>query len=121
MSHAPRSVIQVAHLAGAGGYDDPLVDEAMGAFIQAIRKGDPRVANLYFDVSGVVGIGHWQRRAGLIAQRIREVGEKRILFGSDGFGGGNLAPREAWEAFKTLPLTAAEIKTIEGNVAPYLK
>jgi predicted TIM-barrel fold metal-dependent hydrolase len=121
MSQAPRSVIQVAHLAGAGGYQDPLVDEAMAVFIEAIRKGDPKVANLYFDVSGVVGIGNWKKREGLIAQRIREVGVQRVLFGSDGFGGGNLAPREAWEAFKTLPLTEAEIRAIESNVAPYLR
>jgi predicted TIM-barrel fold metal-dependent hydrolase len=121
MSQAPRSVIQIAHLAGAGGYEDPRVDEAMGVFIEAIRRGDPKVANLYFDVSGVAGLGNWKKRRELIAQRVREVGLQRILFGSDGFGGGNLAPRDAWEAFKSLPLTEAEIRTIEKNVAPYLR
>jgi uncharacterized protein len=118
---APRSVIQIAHLAGAGGYQDPKVDEAMEVFVEAVRKDDARLTNLYFDVSGVAGVGRWKRRADLIAQRIRGVGVKRVLFGSDGFGGGNLPPKNAWQVFRKLPLTEAEFETIESNVAPYLR
>jgi uncharacterized protein len=104
LSQAPRSVIQIAHFAGAGSYEDPKVDEAMRVFIEAIRKADPRVANVYFDVSGVTGLGKWRTRADVIAMRIREVGLRRVLFGSDGAAGGNLAPKQAWETFrKTFP------------------
>jgi predicted TIM-barrel fold metal-dependent hydrolase len=120
VSQAPQSVVQIAHLAGAGGYEDPLVDEAMQVFVDAIRKRDPRVANLYFDASGVT-LGKWVARGELIARRIRELGVQRVLFGSDGAGGGNPEPKEAWERFRRLPLTAEELATIEKNVAPYLR
>ena len=54
---APDIVVQIAHLAGAGGYDDPAVDEALGVYADAIANRDPRMAHLYFDVSGVAGVG----------------------------------------------------------------
>jgi hypothetical protein len=46
--------IQIAHLAGAGGYRDPLMDQALSVFVEAIQRGDPRTRNLYFDVTTVV-------------------------------------------------------------------
>src|SRR6185295_15410864 len=49
---APKSVIQIAHLAGAGGYPD-YADAAMAVFCAAIRSGDRRARNLYFDVTVV--------------------------------------------------------------------
>jgi predicted TIM-barrel fold metal-dependent hydrolase len=118
---APDVPVQIAHLAGAGGYDDPLVDQALGVFIAAIAKHDPRMARVYFDVSGVAGLGKWEDKAGLIATRIRELGVDRILYGSDGAGGGNLAPREAWAAFRQLPLSEAEFRTIASNLAPFMR
>jgi uncharacterized protein len=118
---APGVPVQIAHLAGAGGYDDPLVDEALGVFVSAIATGDARMKRVYFDVSGVAGLGEWKRQATLIAARIREIGVVRILYGSDGAGGGNATPREAWTAFKRLPLSDAEFRTIETNTAPYVR
>ena len=41
-----------------------------------------------------------------------------ILCGSDGYGGGNLAPREAWAAFLQLPLSDDEFRMITNNIAP---
>src|SRR6266481_5479707 len=52
---APDVPIQIAHLAGAGGYDDPSVDQALGVFVDAIAKHDPRMAHVYLDVSGIAG------------------------------------------------------------------
>jgi predicted TIM-barrel fold metal-dependent hydrolase len=118
---APDVPIQIAHLAGAGGYDDPLVDEAVAVFVEAISNRDARMARVYFDVSGVAGLGLWAEKANLIAERIRQLGVDRILYGSDGAGGGNPTPREAWIAFRQLPLTEVEFRTIEKNVAPYMK
>ena len=118
---APDVPVQIAHLAGAGGYDDPSVDEALGVFVDAIRKHDPRMAHVYFDVSGTAGYGKWTDKASLLAERIRQLGVSRILFGSDGATGDNLAPREAWEAFRKLPLTDEEFRAIAANVAPYMK
>lgn len=75
----------------------------------------------YFDVSGVVGLGEWVSKVTTVATRIRQLGVERILYGSDGAGGGNLTPREAWRAFRQLPLSDAEFRTIENNIAPYLR
>jgi predicted TIM-barrel fold metal-dependent hydrolase len=118
---APDVPVQIAHLVGAGGYDDPQVDEALGVFADAIAAGDNRMTRVYFDVSGVAGLGNWRSRADAIAARIRQLGLARVLYGSDGAGGGNNTPREAWAAFRRLPLTPAELLTIASNVAPYLE
>ncbi len=119
---AARGVpVQIAHLAGAGGYDDPLVDQALGVFADAIANHDRRMARVYFDVSGVAGYGNWAEKASLIATRIRQLGVSRILYGSDGAAGGNLAPREAWAAFRKLPLSDAEFHTIANNTVPYMQ
>jgi uncharacterized protein len=118
---APDVPIQIAHLAGAGGYDDPLVDQALSVFVDAIEKGDPRAKRLYFDVTGVALPSATADQASLLARRLRQLGPERILYGSDAAAGGNLPPREAWAAFRTLPLTEAEFAVIAGNVAPYLR
>jgi predicted TIM-barrel fold metal-dependent hydrolase len=118
---APDVPIQIAHLAGAGGYDDPLVDQALAVFVAAIANDDARMARVYFDVSGVAGLGEWVEKVNLVATRIRELGVARILYGSDGAGGGNLTPREAWAAFRQLPLSEAEFLTIANNIAPYMR
>jgi hypothetical protein len=88
-------------------------------FVDAIGQNDPRMAHVYFDVSGVAGYGDWEKNAQLIAKRIRQLGTRRVLFGSDGFGGGNLAPREAWAAFRRLPLSEEDFRVIETNTAPW--
>ena len=118
---APDVPVQVAHLGGAGGYNDPGADEVMGVFIEAIAKKDPRVRNVYIDVSGVAGLGNWRPQAQLIASRIRALGVERVLFGSDGAGGPNPTPQQAWASFRELPLTDEEFRTIAGNVTSYLK
>ena len=52
---APDVPVQIAHLAGSGGYDEAGVDDAVGVFVDAIAAKDPRVARLWFDVSGIAG------------------------------------------------------------------
>jgi predicted TIM-barrel fold metal-dependent hydrolase len=121
LPEAPDVAVQIAHLAGAGGYDDPSIDQALEVFVAAIANQDARMARVYFDVSGVVGLGAWVSKMGLVASRIRQLGVERILYGSDGAGGGNLTPREAWRAFRKLPLSDIEFRTIETNLAPYLR
>jgi predicted TIM-barrel fold metal-dependent hydrolase len=117
---APHAPIQIAHLAGSGGYDDPGVDEALALFIDAIAKHDPRMAHVYFDISGVAGLGHWQDKKDLITTRIRQVGVKRVLWGSDGAFGDGMTPQQALDAFQALPLSKQEFQTIYGNLAPYM-
>jgi predicted TIM-barrel fold metal-dependent hydrolase len=118
---APDVTVQIAHLTGGGSYDEPTTDEALLVFIEAIANRDPRMARVYFDVSGIAGVGKWAEKADRIAARIRQVGVQRIFFGADGARGGNLEPREAWAAFLKLPLSDAEFRSIAENVAPYMK
>jgi uncharacterized protein len=114
--------VQVAHLAGTGpGYDDPPADSAMAVLATAVAKNDPHTRRLWFDVTTVVDTGITRATAALVVRRIRQVGVKRILYGSDAALGDNLRPREAWAAFRRLPLTGEEFATIATNVAPYLR
>ena len=107
--------VQIAHLAGAGGYDDPTFDEALGVFVDAFARNDARLRRVYIEVSGIAGIGRSHDREPLAVARIRQIGLERILYGSDG------PAQAAWTAFTQLPLTAAEIATIASNVAPYMR
>lgn len=118
---APDSVVQIAHLAGAGpGFPD-FAAQAMTVFAQAIAAGDPRTRRLYFDVTTVATMESTAAEGALIAGLLRRVGLHRVLFGSDLPIGGNPAPAEAWRIFRTkIPLDDAEFQTIMRNVAPYL-
>jgi predicted TIM-barrel fold metal-dependent hydrolase len=121
VSAAPDIPIQIAHLAGAGGYSDPPVDGALSVFVERIGQGDPRTRHLYFDVATVAHNQTTPDEAVLIAKRIRQLGPQRILYGSDAAAGRNLPPREGWAAFRKLPLTDAEFQIIAANVPPYLR
>ena len=111
---APDVPVIIAHFAGGGpGY----TDEALEVYAEAIQKGDPRTRNLYFDVATVAD---QQTPATLqkFAERIRQIGPRRVLFGHDA---GPPAPRESWLNFRlSVPLTDAEFETIAANRMPYL-
>jgi len=79
---APDVTVQIAHLAGAVGYD-PATDEALGVYAEAIERGDPRVRHLYFDSSGIPITGMWEQSGPLLTKRMRQIGMDRILFGCD--------------------------------------
>jgi predicted TIM-barrel fold metal-dependent hydrolase len=76
--------VQIAHLAGAGGYDDPGIDQALAVFVDAIAKHDSRMKHVYFDASGVIGVEKPTEPLNLIATRLRQIGLDRVLYGSDG-------------------------------------
>lgn len=116
---APHSIVQIAHLAGSGGYDDPATDAALSVFLNAIARHDVRVSHVYFDISGVAGLGKWERKKEQIALRIRQVGVHRILFGSDGAWTA-FTPLKAMAAYRQLPLTTEEFRTIDRNLPPYM-
>ena len=116
---APDVAIQIAHLAGSGGFDDPATRAALQGFIDAITRHDTRVSHLCFDISGVAGLGDWTNKKDLIVAAIRSVGVTRILFGSDG-AWTDFTPSKAISAFRELPLTEQEFQAINSNVPPYL-
>lgn len=117
---APDVTIQIAHMAGHGGYDDPSIDEAVQVFTDAIARKDPRMKNVYFDVTSVAGIGDWKNRADLIVKRMRQIGISRLLYGSDAPVPGNF-PLEALKRWRELPLTEDEFRAVESNIAPYIR
>lgn len=116
---APDVPVQIAHLAGAGDYDDS-TDSAARVFAEAIARHDPRVAHLYVDISGLSIDQLSPERKALLVTRIRQIGPDRILYGSDGAVPGH-GPREYWESLETLPLSASELRAIASNVAPYMR
>jgi predicted TIM-barrel fold metal-dependent hydrolase len=112
---APDIPVQIAHFAGGGpGY----TDEALEVFANAITANDPRTKNLYFDIATVAD-GQSKEVLQKLAERIRQVGLHRILYGTDT---GPPPARQSWLTFRTtVPLTDEEFKTIAGNVAPYFR
>jgi predicted TIM-barrel fold metal-dependent hydrolase len=119
ISAAPDVPIQIVHLAGAGPYTDPLVDQALGVFVEAIANGDPRTRRLYFDVSTVVSPDLPDERRDLVVTRIRQLGIDRILYGSDAVT--DASPRERWAEFHQLSLSETEFQAIASNLAPYMQ
>jgi len=123
---APDIPIQIAHLGSSGpGYDDPKVDAFMDALIEGIQNSKSKIrnaTNLWFDLTTIVHPEDKPERWAMVVKRIRQIGAKRILYGSDAPLGGNLKPRESWAAIVgKLGLTQDELKTIAANRAPYFK
>lgn len=117
---APDVVVQVAHLAGNGGYADD-ADAVMEVFATAFARHDRRMRNLYFDIAATVVPDTTAADLDRIARRIREVGPRRILFGSDLAVPGNLTAGRSWALFRArMPLTEAELRQIASNRAPYM-
>jgi len=81
---APDVPVQVAHLGGAGRFDELALVEVLDVFAKAVADGDPHMRNVYFDMSGIADLAETPEKAALAARRIRELGVQRVLFGSDG-------------------------------------
>jgi predicted TIM-barrel fold metal-dependent hydrolase len=117
---APDVVVQVAHLAGAGGYDDPATDAALSVFVKAITRKDPRMKNVYFDVCGIAVSRLSENQADLLVKRMRQIGTQRLLYGSDAATADNL-PMDALKRWHSVGLTQEEFRDIDNNIAPYLR
>jgi predicted TIM-barrel fold metal-dependent hydrolase len=118
---APDIPIQIAHLGGSGpNYDG---EEALAVFAEAISKGDRRLKNVYFDVASEVTRTTPQETLNLVARRLRQIGLRRVLYGSDRAGtpDDRSAGTWDWKAFRRLPLTEDEFRTIAENVTPYAR
>lgn len=113
--------IVVAHLGASSPGYPPQNDEVMAVFAAAVERKDPRMANLYFDVAANVNAEMTPAVAALVAQRIRQVGTRRVLYGSDlNPPGGSIG--KGWEIFRTtIPLTAAELQQIANNRTRFVR
>jgi len=117
---APDVPVQIAHLAGAGGYD-PATDSTLNVLTTAIAGRDQRLRNVWFDVTGVVLPGMSPDVLQQIAARIRQIGIERVLYGSDAAANPLMYPKAGWAAFRHLPLTEAEVRVVANNIAPYMR
>lgn len=116
--HAPTIPIIVAHLgASSPGYSDQN-DAIMAEFATAAERRDPRMRNIYFDVAVNVTADTTPADGALIARRMRQIGVRKFLYGSDLTpAGGSI--RSGWDIFRTkVPLAEAEMRRIAGNRLP---
>jgi predicted TIM-barrel fold metal-dependent hydrolase len=119
---APDVPVQVAHLAGTGpGFDDPPSRAVLATLAEAMERRHPATRKLWFDVASIAQNDTTPQDAAELVKRLRQIGMGRVLYGTDSAQGDNLRPREAWAAFRKLPLTDAEFKQVAGNVAPYFR
>jgi predicted TIM-barrel fold metal-dependent hydrolase len=117
---APHVPVQIAHLAGAGGYG-PATDSALSVFADAITRRDQRLTNVWFDATVVVRPATSPDELQQIAARIRQIGVERVLYGSDAAASPLTYPKAGWAAFRRLPLTEAEFAVVANNIAPYMR
>ena len=121
MPLAGNITVQVAHLAGSGpGFDDAKQDAALDAFVEAIQKPRSKFGNLWFDVTTSAHPTNSPERTAILLKRIRQLGVKRILYGTDAALGTNLKPRDSWAELLKIGLTKDEVQQISKNRAPYL-
>jgi predicted TIM-barrel fold metal-dependent hydrolase len=120
VSVAPSIEIVVAHLGYAGpGYPD--ADSVMATFGEAAERSDPRMRNVYFDVATDVTQETTPENAALVARRIRQVGVRHVLYGSDLTPPGG-SVKAGWEIFRRrVPLTDTEMRTVAGNVTRFAR
>jgi predicted TIM-barrel fold metal-dependent hydrolase len=117
---APDVPVQIAHLAGAGGYETA-TDSALSVFADAIARRDERMKNVWFDATVVVRPGMSADVLQQIATRVRQIGLERVLYGSDAAASPLTYPKAGWDAFRQLPLSEAEFRLIADNIAPYAR
>ena len=113
--------VQIAHLAGAGGADNPKADSALRVFIDAIARNDSRMKNVWFDATGVIDSRITPANAQKVADQIHRLGASRVLYGTDASVGGVATPRAAWAAFRAISLSEDEFRTIATNMPPYMR
>lgn len=122
---ATNITVQIAHLGGSGpGFNDPKADAFMDALVASLydpRSKVPNRKNVWFDLTTSAHPTNSPERSALLLKRIRQIGVKRILYGTDLAIGGNLKPRESWAEITKLGLSNDEVKTIANNRAPYLR
>jgi predicted TIM-barrel fold metal-dependent hydrolase len=120
LAATPNVQVQIAHLAGAGGFD-AATESALSVFTEAIARHDSRMKNVWFDATVVVRPNMSPDDLQRIAARIRQIGVKRVLYGSDAPANPLAYPKAGWAAFQRLPLTEAEFRAIANNIAPYMR
>lgn len=118
----PGNDVIVAHFGGAGpGYPDQ-ADEVMDVFATTAESRDPRLKHTYFDLATVLTAETTPAEAGLISRRIRQLGTKHILYGSDLLTPTAPSISDAWGyLLSKLRLSEAELTEIATNRLNFVK
>lgn len=114
----PDVVLQIAHLWGGAEVSEP----ALEVFAEAADTDAGR--NLWFDLTEVErSAGHSEALMARLAERIRQIGTDRVVYGSDMHASESSPPPAiAWPSLRrNLPLSDEEWADIADNVAPYLR
>ena len=113
---APRTEIIVAHLGASGpGFTDQH-EEVLAVFAAAAERRDPRMRNVYFDMSGILTPKSTAEEGARVARSIRRLGAGRFLYGSDRLAAGSPTIGADWALYTTLlNLTEGERRTIANN------
>jgi predicted TIM-barrel fold metal-dependent hydrolase len=120
---APNVVVQIGHLWGGNQF----VPSALKVFADAVASGDPRTKNLYFDLTEIEPAAaitsNPEKTMQEIAGFIRQIGLRRILYGSDATATSDAPPTSLrWARLRgKLPLTNKELRVVANNVAPYMR
>lgn len=115
---APDVPIQIAHLWGGANF----APDALAVYAEAVAARRPATRRLYFDVADAALVANTPELAQVVADRLRQIGLDRILYGSDAAFGNHPDPGGSWAAFrKGIALSPAELEKIAHNVAPYLR
>lgn len=118
LPHAPDVPVQVAY---AGEREAAPQLAALAVLADAAARRDPRMRHVWVDVTAFARPGLSAADARRLVRRLRQVGMERVLYGSDTDIGIDVRPREAWAAFRSLPLTDAEAAKVANNVMSYLR
>jgi predicted TIM-barrel fold metal-dependent hydrolase len=122
LPHAPDVPVQVAYTGDKPGARDASAQlAALAVLADAAARQDPRVRHVWVDVTAFARPGLSAADARRLVRRLRQVGMERVLYGSDAEIGMDVRPREAWAAFRSLPLTDAEAARVANNVMSYLR
>lgn len=120
---APDVVVQIAHLWGGNEF----VPDALKVFADAVSAKDTRTKNLYFDLTEIEAAAAITNNPSEtmqeIARFLRQIGLKRILYGSDAAATPDAPPTSLrWARLRgKLPLTNNELRVVANNVAPYMR
>lgn len=122
LPHAPDVPVQVAYTGDKSGARDASPQlAALAVLADAAARQDPRMRHVWVDVTAFARPGLSAGDARRLVRRLRQVGMERVLYGSDAEIGMDVRPREAWAAFRSLPLTDAEAARVANNVMSYLR
>jgi len=115
VTRAPSIEIVVAHLGASSPGYPAQNDEVMAVFAEAAERGDRRMRNLYFDAAANLTPDTSPEEAARITRRIRQIGPKRFVYGSDLIGPPRTLASD-WALYRTkLGLTERELRTIARN------